>query len=60
MDHLLWSYQRVLDTYGKPDTIGAINNGTVSWYYENVSVSKGRPRGLTIYFRDGLVSSANL
>ena len=56
--HLLWGYQRVLDTYGKPQSISADDTG-VSWFYwaENKS---GEKRNLSVRFVDGYVRSAGV
>jgi len=53
--HLLWGYQRVLDTYGKPRTIVGDDSG-VSWFYWTEK-SNGEERTLTVRFVDGYVQS---
>jgi hypothetical protein len=48
--YLLWTYQQVMDRFGRPDLIGSWSNG-LSWWYRGNS-------GKTVYFdfSDGRVS----
>ncbi len=52
-DHILWTYQQVLDQYGKPDEVYSGEQG-VGWYYE-VNHTSGGLLGITFQFMDGLL-----
>lgn len=52
-DHILWTYQQVLDKYGKPDQVYSGEQG-VGWYYE-VNHTSGGLVGITFQFMDGLL-----
>ena len=54
--HLLWSMDRVLKTYGTPDSIES-NDATERWIWS--FGTKERPRFLSVTFRDGHVISVN-
>lgn len=58
-DHLLWSYQQVLDRYGTPDSISTMDKGRVYWRYDLV-LSNGDEETTSFYFTDGLVMRGNL
>ena len=58
-DHLLLSYQQVLDRYGQPDVINATGNGQARWLWE-LQLPGGDTDYWTLYFLDGRVSRGEL
>jgi len=54
-DHLMLSYQQIIDRYGKPDHYYPGDNGTRAWQY-------GTRKGArwTFTFTDGLVSACHM
>jgi len=53
-DHLLLSYQQILDRYGAPDSVSSSKDGSVFWLYSNVAA--GRTATTWHFtFLDGLV-----
>jgi HAMP domain-containing protein len=51
--HLFWSYQRVLDTFGRPDLVRAVEAGGVRWYYGEAGDQR------SFWFVDGVVAQVH-
>ena len=58
-EHLLWTYQQVLDRYGPPDRIYSVSNNTrVVWRY-HLRLKNGTSERIVFSFLDGFVSSVD-
>ena len=56
-EHMLWSIERLLETYGRPDNIWPRDRGIAQWYYL-VPLEDGWAEGHSFWVRDGMVYSA--
>ncbi len=57
-DHLMWSYQQVLERYGKPSEFYRNSGGVIRWAYETDEGVDGRTR--SFIFVDGFVSRCDM
>ena len=58
-DHLLWSYQQILDRYGLPDGISTDSHGGIYWRYV-VTFPGSAENTMSFLFADGLVIRGDL